>query len=111
MKKWLPAAVAGVVVCAGILLSAPVRKPGDFTGTWYSVLEDSCYFFGEGMISCSDGEFRGAYVFDREKVLVFVSDIQGLELEKELYLIHRRDGDYLCDNPNGDGQVYFRRTE
>lgn len=92
-------------------------NPEDFSGCWYSSHDQSAYLFQEGLIYCPKQSqslletepIRGAYVFCKDAILLFCTGIEGLETEKELYLIHSGEGSFLCENRNGSGELYFAR--
>lgn len=114
MKGWVPAAMAGGIVLAGLLLSAPARKPEDFTGQWYLGDAHAKYLFEDGLISreTDNGEsgIAGAYIFCADKLLLYVTDVEGLEEERELYLVRRTSGDLLCGSKNSTEEVFFSRN-
>ena len=116
MKRW---GIAAAVVLLGIFcaLNQTAMDPADFTGDWYSSREQCIYHFRNGLISCpkypimiSDGDsISGAYVFSGKSVLLFAEGIEGLETEREVYLIETEDESLLCEKPDGTGQIYFVR--
>ncbi len=116
MKRW--GIAAAMVLLAGfLLLSRTAVDPEDFTGQWYSGREQCIYQFRDGLIYCSrypisesDGEsISGAYVFSGKSIFLFVKGIEGLETEREVYLIKRAEESLLCENKDGTGQIYFVR--
>ena len=115
MKRW---GIAAAVVLLGIFcaLNRTAMDPADFTGDWYSSYEQCIYHFQDGLIYCpkypimSDGEaISGAYVFSGKSILLFAKGIQGLENEREVYLIETKEESLLCENADGTGQIYFVR--
>lgn len=116
MKRW---GIAAAVVLLGIFcaLNQTAMDPADFTGDWYSSREQCIYHFRNGLISCpkypimiSDGNtISGAYVFSGKSVLLFAEGIEGLETEREVYLIETEEESLLCEKPDGTGQIYFVR--
>lgn len=112
------------VVCTVILLSIilvgfgqTAMNPDDVVGQWYSSVDQSGYLFREGLIYCtkhvvplSDTDsISGAYIFSKNSVFLFAEGVEGLESAKELYLIQKGDGSFLCENKDGSGAVYFIR--
>lgn len=119
MKRWLPLGIImALILAAACCLSGTAIAPEAFTGTWYSAADGSVYVFREGIIACEthqisvsdDTIFSGSYSFSRDSVLVFAVGIDGLAEPQELYLVKSRDGDRLCENPDGSGTVYFYRN-
>lgn len=100
-------------------LCRPVMDPEDFTGQWYSSGDQSVYLFQEGILYCSrhgiplSGEtsISGAYSFSGHSIYLFAKGIPGLEREKELFLVHKDGGSFLCEKKDGTGPVYFIRYE
>lgn len=116
------AAVFCVVFFLLLLFAAGNRTavdPEDFAGLWYSSFDQSPYLFQEGLITCSrygvalseEESICGAYAFCKGSVCLFARGIPGLEREKQLYLIHKDAGSFLCEHPDGRGTVYFIRSD
>ena len=114
MRRWMLAGLlAGLGLTAGAFLTRPICP--DYSGLWYSAGEQQAYVFQDGLISmegephgAEDGEsFRGAYCPADQKLLLFVLDIDGLEQERELYLIKQNGKEALWDRE--DGIVFFYR--
>ena len=90
---------------------------GAFTGKWYSAADQSVYLFQEGLIynakhsvPVSDtNALSGAYTCCRDSIYMFATGIAGLETEKELFLVERKDGSFLCEREDGSGEIYFIR--
>jgi len=103
------------ILAAGF--SLPARNPDDFTGKWYSAADQTLYLFHEGLIHCSKNAvatsdstaISGAYTCSQKSILLFAVGIDGLEREKELYLVQKGEGSFLCENPDGSGTIYFIR--
>lgn len=116
MKRWAIAAaiVLLVIFCT---LNRTAVNPDDFTGPWYSGTEQCIYHFQDGLISCpkysiliSDGKpISGAYAFAGKSVFLFAEGIEGLETEREVFLIKTAEESLLCENKDGSGQIYFIR--
>lgn len=116
MKRWvIPGAIA--LLLLAILLGQTAMDPEDFSGAWYSSREQCVYLFQEGIIYCQkypiplseEAYISGAYTCCGKSVYLFASGIEGLEKEKELYLIQNREESLLCENKDGTGQIYFVR--
>lgn len=115
MKRW---GIVAAVVLQGIFcaLNQTAMDPADFNGDWYSSREQCIYHFQGGLIYCpkyqilSEGEpISGAYVFSGKSILLFAKGIQGLETEREVYLIETKEESLLCEKSDGTGQIYFVR--
>lgn len=113
-----------VIICFLISISIlitgllqPAINPEDFSGRWYSAKDQGIYQFQEGLIYCdkhpvmlSDDAFiSGAYSCSRNSIFLFARGIEGLETEKELYLVHKGEGSFLCEQKDGSGMIYFIR--
>lgn len=117
MKRF--AIVCMVLMIIGIVvgLSRTALDPEDFSGLWYSSDDPSAYLFQEGLIYRSHKDpkvsgldsFCGAYWFCRDSVFLFVQGMDGLETEKELYLVYGDDVSFLCEHADGSGKNYFIR--
>ena len=118
MKKWLALSVILIAAVIGILLNQTVCDPSEFSGEWYSASDQTLYLFQEGMIYCqkhpvmllNDQPVSGAYTFSGKTVMLFASGVEGLEKERQLYLIHNKDESILCDRKDGRGKVFFIRA-
>jgi len=96
MKRWGIAAVMALLA-AFLFLSRTAVDPEDFTGQWYSSREQCIYEFRDGLIYCSkyplckleEGALSGAYVFSGKSIFLFARGIEGLETEREVYLIEK----------------------
>ena len=115
-------AVFCVIILALILfagLSQTAKDPSYFSGQWYSSTDQTAYFFQEGLIYCSkypvpvseNAFLSGAYVSGKQSILLFAAGVEGLETEKELYLVHKDNGSFLCEREDGSGKIYFIRYE
>lgn len=109
-----------IILCLGIVIAfwgQTAIDPEDFSGQWYSSGDQNAYLFREGLIynskhtvKLSDSEFiSGAYSYCKDSIFLFAEGIEGLETEKELYLVHKGDGSFLCENKDGSGTIYFIR--
>lgn len=107
--------VSCLVLATGLCQTA--LDPNDFSGQWYSSENQNLYVFQEGLIHCpkhaveisADESISGAYSCSRTSIFLFAKGIQGLEKEKELYLVHNGKGSFLCENQDGTGKIYFAR--
>ena len=103
------------ILVAGLCQSAIDAE--DFTGQWYSSVDQSVYLFQDGILYCSkhavalsdSTSISGAYSFSRNSIFLFAEGIPGLETEKEIFLVHSGEGSLLCENEDGTGAVYFIR--
>jgi hypothetical protein len=117
MKRW-GIAVAVVLLVIFCVLNCTAIDPEDFTGDWYSSREQCIYHFQNGLIYCqkypifmSDGEsVSGAYVFSGKSIFLFAEGIEGLEAEREVYLVETADESLLCEREDGTGKIYFIRA-
>ena len=117
MKYALALSIVLLMIIIG--LHQPVMDPQDYTGQWYSADDQSIYLFQNGLICSSrhavplsDTEsISGAYSYCKNSILLFAEGIEGLETEKELYLVHNEDGSFLCENKDGTGEIYFIRRQ
>ena len=116
MKRW---GIAAAVLLLGIFcaLNRPAIDPADFTGDWYSSREQCIYHFQDGLIYCPKypvmvsgaDSISGAYVFSGKSIFFFAEGIEGLETEREVYLIETKEESLLCEKADGSGQIYFVR--
>lgn len=115
MKRWIPLCVA-FLFGGVVLLSRTAISYEDFTGTWYSCSSGEGYLFSQGIIVCQENAreeawaMDGAYSVSRDSLFLFARGVEGLETERVVYLIHRSEGDLLCEKHDGTGAVYFTRT-
>ena len=109
-----------ILICFGILLvffGRTAVDPEDFSGQWYASDTQNPYLFRDGLIynaryavPLSGSEtVSGAYAYCKDSVLLFAEGIEGLETEKELYLIHKDDGSFLYEHKDGTGKLFFVR--
>lgn len=119
MRRWIVSGF-GILLCIlGVALSRPAMDTADFTGEWYSSADQSIYLFQEGILYCAkhgiplseETSISGAYTFSRDSIFLFAKGIPGMEREKELYLVRKDGGSFLCENRDGTGPVYFIRSE
>ena len=113
MRRWM---LAGLLagLAAGAFLTRPIRS--DYSGLWYSAGERQVYVFHDGLISkegeLENGEaFLGAYCPAEQKLLLFVLGIDGLEQERELYLIRQNGREALWDREGGTIFFYRQSTD
>lgn len=106
-----------VIIIAGLFHTAV--NPEDFRGVWYDADDQSTYLFQDGLIySGIDPEIlqdshliNGAYTYSRNSIFLFVVGISDLESGKEIYLIQKDNGCFLCENRDGTGRIYFIRYD
>ncbi len=108
-----------VVILLAIVvgLCQPTNSPECFSGLWYSSDDQTAYVFQEGLIysdehviSLSDTDsISGAYTYCQNSIFLFVKGIEGLETEKELYLVQKGEGSFLCEHNDGSGKAYLIR--
>ena len=117
-RKVIFGAVVAVLICVCIALNAKILEPKDFTGAWYRAGDGMLYIFEDGIIECADKEiivldnavFSGAYSFAKDKAAIFVVDDHGVGEVVELYLVHKSDGDILCEHKDGNEIIWFCRN-
>ena len=117
-RKELFGAVITAQICVCIALNAKILEPKDFKGAWYRAGDGVLYIFEDGIIECADEEiivldnvvFSGAYTIAKDKAAIFVVDDHGLGEVVELHLIHKFDGDVLCECKDGNEIVWFYRN-
>ena len=115
MKYALTFIVTLLILIIG--LNQPVMAPQNYSGQWYSADDQTIYSFQEGLIyrskytvALSDTDsISGAYSYCKDSIVLFAQGIDGLETEKEIYLVQNKDGSFLCENPDGTGKTYFIR--
>ena len=118
-RKAIFGAVITALICVCIALNAKILEPTDFTGAWYRAEDGMLYIFEDGIIECADKEiivldnavFSGAYSFAKDKAAMFVVDDHGVGDVVELYLIHKADGDILCEYKEDRKIVWFYRNQ
>ena len=117
MKYLLSLCLVLLIIALG--LNQTILDPLDYTGQWYSAKDQSLYLFENGLIHCrrhsipvsGSDTISGAYSFSRHSILLFARGVEGLETEKELYLVQKGDSSLLCENQDGTGEIYFIRYE
>ena len=117
-RKVIFGAVITALICVYIFLNAKILEPTDFTGAWYRAGDGMLYIFSDGMIECADKQiivldnavFSGAYSFAKDKAAIFVVDDHGVGEVVELYLVHKSDGDILCEHKDGNEIIWFCRN-
>ena len=117
-RKVIIGAVIAALICVCITLNCKIVDPADYTGAWYRAGDGVLYIFEDGIIECVDKEiivldnavFSGAYSFAKDKAAIFVVDDQGVGEVIELYLVHKSDGDILCEHKDGNEIIWFCRN-
>ena len=117
-KKVMFGAVITALIFVCIALNAKIVDPADFTGLWYRAGDGVPYIFQDGIIECADKEiivldntvFSGGYIFAKDKAAIFVVDDHGVGEVAELHLVHKSDGDVLCERKDGNEIIWFCRN-
>lgn len=117
-RKVIFGAVITALICVYIFLNAKILEPTDFTGAWYRAGDGMLYIFSDGIIECADKEiivldnavFSGAYSLAKDKAAIFVVDDHGVREVVELCLVHKPDGDILCEHKDGNEIIWFFRN-
>lgn len=117
-RKVIIGAVITALICVCIALNVKILEPKDFTGVWYRAGDGVPCVFEDGIIGCADKEiivldnavFSGAYSFAKDKAAIFVVDDHGVGEVVELYLVHKSDGDILCEHKDGNEIIWFCRN-
>ena len=116
MKRWIALAIILLIlVSMGCLLMRTAVDPADFTGNWYGAEDGRLYQFHEGLITnpetAREGEdgFCGAYLFCRDRILLFTTDARGQSQLRELYLAGEPKGEFLGETADGSGRIVFSR--
>ena len=117
-RKGIIGAVVAALICVCIALNCKIADPADYTGAWYRAGDGILYIFEDGIIECADKEiivldnavFSGAYSYAKDKAAIFVVDDRGVGEVVELYLVHKSDGDILCESKDGIEIVWFCRN-
>ena len=112
-------AVVLIIICILFIIagmSQTAWNPDSIRGAWYSSDDQQAYLFDEGLIFCDKyaldmNSLCGAYSYCKHSVFLFVTGMDGLETEKEIYYIKNRDGSFLCENKDGSGKIYFIRYD
>lgn len=107
MRRWILAGLGVMFVGAAFLFLLQPVNAYDYSGSWYSAKDGQRYLFEEGLIFGQTGEMDGGYCPANKKLLIFVTDMDGLEIEQELYFIRQQGRDTLCDRETDS--IYFYR--
>ena len=118
MKQLSALCVLIFIMLIAVVFPQAAIDPNDFTGEWYSSQDQDLYLFQHGLIyyprkriATSDTTFiSGAYTYSKKSILLFAAGIKGLETERELFLVQKDDVTFLCEYPDGSGQVFFIRS-
>ena len=117
MKRWIALAIILLILISGWgLLARKAVDPADFTGDWYGAEDGRLYQFHEGIITspedaqgAGDG-FCGAYLFCKDRVLLFTVSLDGQSKLKELYPAGEPKGEFLSETADGTGRIVFSRS-
>ena len=117
MKRIAIFCIIIISIISIIGLSQTAINPESFSGEWYASGDQRVFLFQNGLIyspknaviSSDAGAVSGAYTYCSDSVFLFTEGVQGLETEKQLYLVHQDVSSFLCDNKDGTGKIYFIR--
>ena len=117
MKRTAVFCIIITLIILGVGLSRTAINPEAISGEWYAADDQSIFLFENGLIYSpknvlifSDtGAVSGAYAYCRDSVFLFTEGIDGLEKEKQLYLVQQGVSNFLCENKDGTGKIYFIR--
>ena len=117
MKRWIGLGIVlFILIGGGWLLARTAVDPADYTGDWYGAEDGRLYRFREGIITSSEVEgeaasaFSGAYLFCRDRVLLFTVSPEGESVLKELYPAGEPKGEFLSESADGAGRIVFSRS-
>ena len=117
MKRWIGLGIILTALIVGCcLLSQTAVDPADFTGDWYGAEDGRLYQFHEGIISRPEGTrgaedgFCGAYLFCKDRILLFTVSPEGESRLKELYPAGNPKGEFLSESADGTGRIVFSRS-
>ena len=118
-RKGIIGAVIAALICVCIALNCKIVDPSEYTGAWYRAGDGILYLFEDGIIECADKEiivldnavFSGAYSYAKDKAAIFVVDDRGVGEVVELYLVHKSEGDMLCERKDGNEIIWFCRNQ
>ena len=103
-----------LVILLVFALNQNAIEPEMFTGTWYSTENGNVYCFQNGIIEqiqpVKTPNIDGAYCFARNKIALYVSDLDGIDTVQTLYLASRNGTDILSMDPKGQEKAYFSRN-
>lgn len=117
MKRILCLSILVFLLSCAVFLSRTALDPDAYIGQWYSAEDQRSYFFSEGLIyfgnkpEAESDTAAGAYVYCKKSIVLYAEGIDGLETEKELYLVRKDRVCFLCENPDGSGPLYFIRYQ
>ena len=117
-RKVITGAVIAALICVCIALNCKIVDPSEYTGAWYRAGDGILYLFEDGIIECADKEiivldnavFSGAYSYAKDKAAIFVVDDRGVGEVVEIYLVHKSEGDMLCERKDGNDVIWFCRN-
>ena len=118
-RKGIIGVVIAALICVCIALNCKIVDPSEYTGAWYRAGDGILYLFEDGIIECADKEiivldnavFSGAYSYAKDKAAIFVVDDRGVGEVVELYLVHKSEGDMLCERKDGNEIIWFCRNQ
>ena len=113
MKRFIAVgSILIILIGAGWLLSRPVIDPQEYTGRWYGAEDGKAYLFREGIITegaQEDEGFQGAYLFCKDRILLFTVSPDGNSKLRELYPAGGPKGEFLSEGADGTGSIVFAR--
>ena len=117
MKRWVALGIVLLILIGGgCLLARTAVDPADFTGIWSGAEDGRLYQFREGIITspedvqgAGDG-FCGAYLFCKDRILLFTVSPEGESRLKELYPAGNPKGEFLSESADGAGRIVFSRS-
>lgn len=86
-----------------------------YDGTWYFFKNAVACEFGDRKIyrddyTADEGQVLAGIYFDAgDHIEANLSNTGGVHLTRKLYIVSTEGGDILCDDPEGEGTVYFYR--
>lgn len=118
--KRIAAVCSIILLLAGIIfLCQTASEPDAYRGCWYSADDQTQYRFEDGLIYCAkhpvslseEDYISGAYTYRKNSVYLFAAGVEGLLQEKQIYLVRKQEGSFLCEREDGSGKIYFIRSE
>lgn len=115
-KRALVLALALILCLSGCMAYEDDASPtAAYDGTWYFAVNGAECKFIDGCIyrydkNELDGQsLTGIYSPAGDHIDANVAYISTLDQTKTLYIVSGENGDFLCDDPDGSGTVYFYR--
>lgn len=109
--------VLALILClVGCAYEQDASPTAAYDGTWYFALNGAECSFTDGQIyrydkNALDGQsLTGIYSAAGDHIDANVAYIGSLDQVRQLYIVQGENGDYLCDQADGSGTVYFYRN-